>query len=135
MFLFALIFSYISLTSCTNQNINVPTIKSIELLDLGGKPLAKSDDGWIKLQAKTIIKVDFDGDATYVEYYTVPTGTEVLLEQRIIGAEYVKKGDKTVQFEWQVPYGFLGNIWVVVYNGDIGRTSDTNQFFIKAFYE
>ena len=123
------------LIACTNQSINVPIIRSVELVDKNGNLLPVTD-GWINLQANSIIRVSFDGAANYIEYYTEPTGTEVLLEQRIIGADYIyKKGERTAQFEWEVPYGFLGDIWVVVYNGDIARTSHTSEFFIKAIYE
>lgn len=132
--LFALSFLIILGSSCSSWCVNVPTIRSIELLDANGKLLSKID-GWIILQPDSIIKVDFEGDATHIDFYTAPTGTETLLEQKMIGIIDIKKGDKTGQLKWEVPDNFLGYIWVLIYNGDIARTSDTDNFFIKAILE
>ena len=110
-----------------------PIIKSIELLGTGGKLPVIED--WVFLQSESIIKVNYEGKADRVDFYTVPTGTETVLEQRLIGSVDVAEGDRTAQLKWDVPDSFMGYIWVMIYDGDIARTSDTWDFFIKAVYE
>jgi len=113
--------------------ICAPVIKSIELSDTDGNPLVVDD--WIWLKAESIITVAYEGNATRVDFYTVPTGTETVLEQKLIGMVGVAEDDRTAQLKWEVPDNFMGYIWVMVYNGDIARTSDTGYFFIKAIFE
>jgi len=132
--LISILFVLSLIAGCSRESVSVPAIKSIEFLDKDNNPLPVTD-GWVKLQAVNEIKVTYEGDATYVDFFTVPTGTGVTLEQKIIGRVYVKKGDNTATLEWEPPDGFLGNVWALVYNGDVARTSDTNKFFIKAIYE
>jgi hypothetical protein len=101
---------------------------------MDNKPLPTTD-GWIALKTNSVIKVHYNGEATHVDFYTAPTGSETALSQRLIGSVDVEKEDTTARLEWKVPHSFLGYIWVIVYNGDVARTSDTNEFFIKAINE
>jgi len=131
--------SVINITEGNNVNDEIqtipPTIKSLQILDQNGNPLPETG-GWVSLNSESIIEVAFEGDASQVDFYITPTGTETYLEQEIIGAVDVIKGENTARFNWDVPDSFLGYIWVLVYNGDVATTSQgVDRFFIKAIYE
>lgn len=115
-----------------SEAIRVPTIKSIELLDEKGVALTHTD-GWIRLKPKSRIRVNFEGAATKVDFFTTPTGTETYLSQRCIGTADVTEKDSSAELDWEVPDGFMGYLSVLVYHGDVARSSD--RFLIKAILQ
>jgi hypothetical protein len=120
-----------SSSNTSSGDFSPPIIKSVELLDDKGNTLAQAD-GWIQLKPQSKIRVNFEGKATKVDFYTMPTGTETYLLQQCIGTVDLTEQDSYAELNWKVPNSFMGYIFVLVYNGNVARSSD--QFFIKAIY-
>lgn len=116
----------------SSESFSVPIIKSIDLLNDKGNTLDQAG-GWIKLSSQSKIRVRFEGKATKVDFYTIPTGTNTYLLQQCIGTVDLTGKDSSAELNWNVPDSFMGYIFVLVYNGDVARSSD--QFFIKAINE
>ncbi|WP_312640505.1 hypothetical protein [Hydrogenoanaerobacterium sp.] len=143
-------------------SLSVPTITSVKVLDDELNPLP-IEDGWVKLNSKNIIEVEVKGICTRVEFYVEPVeepadqqGTELAdttvaepakpsnadsysLQRCISSRPPFRWGyfnwKNTERTSWQPDHGFKGHIWVIVYNKDIARTSNTEKFLVKAIYE
>jgi hypothetical protein len=120
-----------------NSSINsgdIPAITSINLIDSNGNVIKQSPDKWYKLSKNTEISVSYSNTATQVDFYTIPTGTNTYLLQKCVGSINVSPNDTHAVLKWTVPDDFRGNIFVIVYNKDIARTSNfSDKFFIKAY--
>lgn len=121
-------------TGSLSSSCNAPVIRSVQILDKQGNPLS-THDGWILLTSDNIIKVDYDGPATKIDFYTTPTGTESNIEQSLLGTVDVAEGANSGQFFWHLDDNYMGFVWVLVYNRDVARTSDTNEFVNNVYYE
>lgn len=101
-----------------------PVIESLRLLGPDNEPLQKKD-GWIHLEHRTRVVAKVGTKATKVDFYVAPTGTDWYMQQKLIGSVYPDAS--TAELEWSVPPRFTGRLWIIAYNGNIGRRSEDLQ--------
>ncbi len=108
-----------------------PTIKEINFYDVSDNDILKS--GWVSVPENGKVKINFqiEGDATNLNMYIAPTGTETYLLQEIIDTVYILPDQSNVEYIWEVPNGTLGHFWVIVYNGDVARESETYNIYYE----
>ncbi len=99
-----------------------PQIETIEFFDSEGEPL-KTENGWVKLEENTVIRVKVSGKTTKVDFYAGPTGTDAHLLQQLIGEAFDDDEDSMVELKWDIPEAFMGRVWVLAYNSDVARRS------------
>lgn len=111
-----------------------PKIISISIFGSDGKQIV-DEAGWIPLTESNTIQVNYSGVVTKAEFYTTPAGTETAEYKTLIGTVNVDETSASpVSFEWQLEDSFLGYISVVLYNGDLTSSSESD-FLIKAYRE
>jgi len=100
-----------------------PLYKSIELLDKTGKPLPK-EGNFIKLAAKTTVKVTFYNKVTHLYLMLTPTGTATFTLTKLI--KVVTSPEKTTEitFTWEPEPGTLGYMFLIACNNRICTQSD-----------
>lgn len=89
-----------------------PLYKSIELLDLSGNPLPKVGN-FIRLAARTNVRVSFYNTVTHLYLMLTPTGTDTFTSTKLI--KIVTSPVKTTElnFIWEPETGTLGYMFLI----------------------
>ncbi|GAV21896.1 LysM peptidoglycan-binding domain-containing protein [Carboxydothermus pertinax] len=100
-----------------------PLYKSIELLDESGKPLPK-EGNFIKLAAKTTVRVTFYNKITHLYLMLTPTGTDTFTSSKLIKIISLPEKTNQVSFIWEPAAGTLGYMFLISCNDRICTQSD-----------
>ncbi len=109
---------------CINQVICIPIGKprpepastlrvlSLDFLTENGQPLPVSG-GAVQLAPQVIIRPTFNRPVSRVFFFLEPTGTNACEQASLIGVDCPSATTGVAEFNWQVPAGTLGRVFVV----------------------
>lgn len=108
-----------------------PEIMMIDISGLNDEVILK--DNWYTVpdNGKIKIRVDIKGDCSEIDFYLVPTGTEMVMEQRIVGVAPVAPGEKSIEHILEVQKGTMGHLFVEVRNFSVSRRSKLHNIYCE----
>lgn len=110
-------------------NTQPPEIIEVSFKNISGSDLLK--DGWVTVgeddKAKIIIKVK--GNCTSLDMFIAPTGTGTYVLQTMIASLTGEAGQNEFEYIWNVSKGTMGHFWIIAYNGNNGRRSETFNIY------
>ena len=113
-------------TTVTSMTSSSPTttvvsekavVTALRLLDEEANPLSERD-GCVLLPPLCRICAEFTGAATRADFWVKPEDEEAAAPPRCVGSVMLSAADTEAAFNWRVPDGFIGDIWVLLYDGD-----------------
>jgi len=93
---------------------------------------AKEEANWYKIESSSLIfDVELEGYCDVIEVYTVPTGTEVYKDVRLVDMIFSKPFEKFGKQTIEVKNIHLdmGRVYFVFYNKDVGRRSESFNIY------
>ena len=100
-------------------------VTALMLLDEEADPLPERD-GCFLLPPLCRIRAEFTGSATRADFWVKPTDEETTAQPRCVGSVMLASADTEAAFSWRVPDGFIGEIWVLLYDGDAVQNADAS---------
>lgn len=107
-----------------------PVIVNMELLNEDGKAVPM-DQGFKKPSQNSILKVRLTGDATKLEVFACPTGTDGYMLQKIEAVEYDVNRDGSFEILLTLEESFMGRVWVLAYNDNVALRSEEMNIIVQ----
>lgn len=83
----------------------------------------------IPLDGKLKIRISIEGECTSIYMFITPTGTETYLMQNMVESIDVIKGQKEIEYIWEVPKGTMGHFGIIAYDKMVGRKVYSNNIY------
>jgi len=117
-----ILFLLLCLTGCGDTT---PVITEINILDENGAQITPDELGTFRAE-KCTVEVLFTGSVETISFYSVTEDENGELDGELLASGDAGKGIERALYDWKLPFGFTGYIWVVL-NDSLDDFSELNS--------